>query len=192
MKGFSKGFFVGLFILLLTNFIWGYMGKLTYENAKNYVEGKVGDEKVDTLSDEDINLSIAKTLQEKYGADSLMVNSIGTSLTKYDYYISGVKGTKELEDKTQRLKKVTFSKGSLQYRVNIFYNCTNGNVDKIENDDTPLPNSTEVSPITPLPNTSVPNLKPTQTDVKDTTNVNNHNVGEPSNGGADYNNNSDV
>ena len=193
MKGFFRGFFVCAFVLLLSNFIWGYMGNWTYEVAKAHFSGE---EKVDSLSDEDVNLSIAKVLQEKYGADSLMVNSIGTPLTKYEYYISGVRGTKELDDKTQRMKKVSFSKGSLQYRVNVFYNCTDGSVVKIENDSTPVPN-TETAPITPVTpaepvaaNNTTPAATPTE--AKDTTSANNHNVGSPSNGGADYNNNSDV
>jgi hypothetical protein len=196
MKGFFKGFFVCAFVLLLSNFIRGYMGNWTYEVAKAHFSGE---EKVDSLSDEDVNLSIAKVLQEKYGADSLMVSSIGSPLTKYEYYVSGVKGTKELSDKAQRMKKVSFSKGSLQYRVNVFYNCTDGSVVKIENDDTPLPNTdaAAITPITPVAptapvavNTPTPPTKPTE--VKDTTNANNHNVGNPSNGGSDYNNNSDV
>ena len=195
--GFGKGFIFGVLILLITNFIWGYAGKLTYENSKKYIETKFGEAKPDTISDEDVNLAIAKVLQEKYGADSLMINSIGTPLTKYEYYVSGVKGTKELDDKEQRMKKVAFSKGSLQYRVNVFYNCTDGSVVKIENDSTPVPN-TEVTPITPVTPTApvaVNNTAPTPaapTETKDTTSVNNHNVGSPSNGGADYNNNSDV
>jgi hypothetical protein len=168
------------------------MGNWTYEVAKAHFSGE---EKVDSLSDEDVNLSIAKVLQEKYGADSLMVSSIGSPLTKYEYYVSGVKGTKELDDKAQRIKKVSFSKGSLQYRVNVFYNCTNGSVVKIENDDTPLPNTdaAAITPITPIAPVAVNNTPPTKpTEVKDTTNANNHNVGNPSNGGSDYNNNSDV
>lgn len=196
--GFGKGFIFGVLILLITNFIWGYAGKLTYENSKKYVEAKFGEAKPDTISNEDVNLAIAKVLQEKYGADSLMVNSIGTPLTKYEYYVSGVKGTKELDDKTQRMKKVTFSKGSLHYRINVFYNCTDGSVVKIENDSTPVPN-TEVTPITPITpttpvaaNNATPAPTAAPTEAKDTTSANNHNVGTPSNGGADYNNNSDV
>ena len=76
------------------------------------------------------------------------------------------------------MKKVSFSKGSLQYRVNVFYNCTDGSVVKIENDDTPLPSTetTAITPITPVAptapvavNTPTPPTKPTE--VKDTTNA---------------------
>jgi len=189
MKGFFKGFFVCAFVLLLSNFIWGYMGNWTYEVAKAHFSGE---EKVDSLSDEDVNLSIAKVLQEKYGADSLMVSSIGSPLTKYEYYVSGVKGTKELSDKTQRMKKVSFSKGSLQYRVNVFYNCTDGSVAKIENDNTPT-QVVEVQPIKPTAQPSVqsPTVAPIAPAQKDTTTANNQNIGTPTNVG-DYNNNSDV
>lgn len=190
MKGFIKGFFIGAFIILLTNFIWGYGSKLTYDSAKEYINSKFDSVAVDTISEEEVNIAIAKALQNEYGADSLLITSISAPSKTIEYYISGVRGTKECVG-NQRIKKVSFNKGSQQYRVVVEYNCSDVNMIQWTNDE---------SPITTVETVKVPELKPvpttpTQTQSeqhKDSVSANNVNIGTPSNGGADYNNNSDV
>jgi len=194
MKGFFKGFLIGALLLFIGNFFFEFMDKCTYSSAKSYVNAKLGNEEVsDTLAEADINLNIAKELQKNYGADSLIVTSISKPSKQYEYYVSGVKGVKDLDDVSHRVKNVGFNKGNLAYKVIVIYNSVDGAIVKIENDNTPT-QVVEVQPIKPTEQPSVqsPTVAPIAPAQKDTTTANNHNVGNPSNGGSDYNNNSDV
>lgn len=196
MKGFFKGFLIGALLLFIGNFFFEFMDKCTYSSAKSYVNAKLGNEEVsDTIAEADINLNIAKELQKNYGADSLMVTSISKPSKQYEYYVSGVKGVKDLDDASHRVKNVGFNKGNLAYKVIVIYNSVDGKIVRIENDNTPT-QVVEVQPIKPTaqPTTSNPTVAPiVQSEApKDSVSANNVNIGNPSNGGSDYNNNSDV
>ncbi len=181
MKGFFKGFLIGALLLFIGNFFFEFMDKCTYSSAKSYVNTKLGNEEIrDTIAEADINLNIAKELQKNYGADSLIVTSISKPSKQYEYYVSGVKGVKDLDDVSHRVKNVRFNKGNLAYKVIVIYNSVDGAIVRIENDNTPA-QVVEVQPIKPT-------VAPAQ---KDTTTANNQNIGTPTNVG-DYNNNSDV
>jgi hypothetical protein len=193
MKGFLKGFFIGMILLFVGNFFFEFMDKCTYSSAKSYVNAKLGNEEVsDTLAEADINLNIAKELQKNYGADSLIVTSISKPSKQYEYYVSGVKGVKDLDDVSHRVKNVEFNKGNLAYKVIVIYNSVDGAIVRIENDNTPA-KVVEVQPIKPTAQPSVqsPTVTPIAPVQKDTTTANNQNIGTPTNVG-DYNNNSDV
>lgn len=193
MKGFLKGFFIGALLLFIGNFFFEFMDKCTYSSAKSYVNAKLGNEEVsDTISEADINLNIAKELQKNYGADSLIVTSISKPSKQYEYYVSGVKGVKDLDDVSHRVKNVGFNKGNLAYKVIVIYNSVDGTIVRIENDNTPT-QVVEVQPIKPTAQPSVqsPTVAPIAPAQKDTTTANNQNIGTPTNVG-DYNNNSDV
>lgn len=193
MKGFFKGFLVGALLLFIGNFFFEFMDKCTYSSAKSYVNAKLGNEEVsDTLAEADINLNIAKELQKNYGADSLIVTSISKPSKQYEYYVSGVKGVKDLDDVSHRVKNVGFNKGNLAYKVIVIYNSVDGSIVRIENDNTPT-QVVEVQPIKPTAQPSVqsPTVAPIAPAQKDTTTANNQNIGTPTNVG-DYNNNSDV
>jgi hypothetical protein len=193
MKGFLKGFLIGVLLLFIGNFFFEFMDKCTYSSAKSYVNAKLGNEEVsDTIAEADINLNIAKELQKNYGADSLIVTSISKPSKQYEYYISGVKGVKDLDDVSHRVKNVGFNKGNLAYKVIVIYNSVDGTIVRIENDNTPT-QVVEVQPIKPTAQPSVqsPTVAPIAPAQKDTTTANNQNIGTPTNVG-DYNNNSDV
>lgn len=193
MKGFFKGFLIGALLLFIGNFFFEFMNKCTYSSAKSYVNAKLGNEEVsDTLAEADINLNIAKELQKNYGADSLIVTSISKPSKQYEYYVSGVKGVKDLDDVSHRVKNVGFNKGNLAYKVIVIYNSVDGKIVRIENDNTPA-QVVEVQPIKPTAQPSVqsPTVAPIAPAQKDTTTANNQNIGTPTNVG-DYNNNSDV
>lgn len=193
MKGFLKGFFIGMILLFVGNFFFEFMDKCTYSSAKSYVNAKLGNEEVsDTIVEADINLNIAKELQKNYGADSLIVTSISKPSKQYEYYVSGVKGVKDLDDVSHRVKNVGFNKGNLAYKVIVIYNSVDGTIVRIENDNTPT-QVVEVQPIKPTAQPSVqsPTVAPIAPAQKDTTTANNQNIGTPTNVG-DYNNNSDV
>ena len=193
MKGFFKGFLIGALLLFIGNFFFEFMDKCTYSSAKSYVNAKLGNEEVsDTLAEADINLNIAKELQKNYGADSLIVTSISKPSKQYEYYVSGVKGVKDLDDVSHRVKNVGFNKGNLAYKVIVIYNSVDGEIVRIENDNTPT-QVVEVQPIKPTAQPSVqsPTVAPIAPAQKDTTTANNQNIGTPTNVG-DYNNNSDV
>lgn len=193
MKGFLKGFLIGALLLFIGNFFFEFMDKCTYSNAKSYVNAKLGNEEVsDTIAEADINLNIAKELQKNYGADSLIVTSISKPSKQYEYYVSGVKGVKDLDDVSHRVKNVGFNKGNLAYKVIVIYNSVDGTIVRIENDNTPT-QVVEVQPIKPTAQPSVqsPTVAPIAPAQKDTTTANNQNIGTPTNVG-DYNNNSDV
>ena len=193
MKGFFKGFLIGALLLFIGNFFFEFMDKCTYSSAKSYVNAKLGNEEVsDTLAEADINLNIAKELQKNYGADSLIVTSISKPSKQYEYYVSGVKGVKDLDDVSHRVKNVGFNKGNLAYKVIVIYNSVDGSIVRIENDNTPT-QVVEVQPIKPTAQPSVqsPTVAPIAPAQKDTTTANNQNIGTPTNVG-DYNNNSDV
>ena len=111
MKSFSKGFFVGVLVFLIINFVWGsYVSYLTYSKTKEWVEKRVGTWHDPNIPEDSVNLSIAKALQKEYGADSLLITDISPASKTYDYYVSGVKGTKECVG-DYRVKKVKFNKG---------------------------------------------------------------------------------
>ena len=154
MKGFFNGVVWGVLLVILSNFFIGYMGNWTLEHAQTLFIGKQDTAMADSLSDEEVNLSIAKTLQEKYGSDSLVVTYIGRPQTSYAYYISGVRGTKELENKEQRAKRVAFSKGVNKYKVVVVYDASNGNIVSISNDDSPSQDIAPIEPIRQQPPTS--------------------------------------
>lgn len=181
-----QGCLTCLIIIFVSNFFSGYMASLTYSNIKEkFLLGNTT-EVGDSISDEKINISIAMALQEKFGQDSLLITSIGQGLTTYDYYVSGVKGIKKLDDPTQRVKKVSFKKGSSQYRVLAFYSITDGTVAKFENNTDPNGNITsaaqQITPIIPQPTVQQDTVR---------TNPNNADIGNPTNN-SDYDNNTDI
>lgn len=186
---FLKGFFIGGLILFCSNFIWGFLSNCTYAHviqSFNENSDSIMTNQNDTIIVEsEINLNIAKKLQADYGADGLMITSISSPLNKYEYYVSGVKGVKDLEKPNYRLKKVTFTKEDDNYRINVIYNMNDGMIIKIENDESPIMN---VPPIVP----QNPNKEPKDT-IKHNDTSNNKDVGTAtSDNNSDYSNNSDV
>jgi hypothetical protein len=186
VKSFIKGFLIGALVLFIANFCFDFLGSCTFNGAKEYYNNRFGDSTVvaDTVSENDINITIAKELQKIYGSDSLNITSISSSSINYEYYVSGVKGVKTLEDKNQRVKNVDFTNGSLQYRIIVIYNNTDGVIVKMENDTKPIKVNV-AQPIIQNVITPVQNVPQRDTTIND----NNKNIGVPT---SDYNNNSDV
>lgn len=197
MKSFSKGFFVGVLVFLIINFVWGsYVSCLTYIKTKEWVEKRVGTWHDPNIPEDSVNLSIAKALQNEYGADSLLITDISPASKTYDYYVSGVKGTKECVG-NYRVKKVKFNKGEKKYRIIVEYDHTNLSMLTWTNDDSPVEENDAVvappalKPVQETPAAPATPVTPVQPVQKDTTTANNQNIGTPTNAG-DYNNNSDV
>ena len=136
---YCKGFLVGAIILFIANFFFGFMNNCTLSSVKESFYSKDSCEvKKDSVDEEVVNLNIAKYLQEKYGGDSLMVETISIPSSTYEYYVSGVKGTRKLEGTNDRVKKVSFKKGDDLYRINVIYDCVDGNIKVVENDESPI------------------------------------------------------
>ena len=186
VKSFIKGFLYGMLVLLIVNFCFDFLGNCTYNGVKKYYNEKYGDSTVvaDTVSENDINITIAKELQKIYGSDSLNITDVSKATNKYEYYVSGVKGVKTLEDENQRVKNVDFINGCLRYKINVVYDVTNGSIIKMENDTKPV--KVEASQAV-VQNVITPVQEVSQRDT--TINDNNKNIGVPT---SDYNNDSDV
>lgn len=179
MKSFFKGIIFGAILICIINFFSGFIGKCTLTEVKNYYNTKFNNsEKKDTLSNEDVNLNIAKALQEKYGADSLMIYSISSPSNKYEYYVSGIKGVKDFDNTNHRLKRVAFSKFANQYRINVIYDSVNGSIITIENDNRPI-DVTISSEITPIVHSQPQQQVNMHSEgKKDSLNQNNMNIGK--------------
>ena len=151
---YCKGFLVGAIILFVVNFFFGFMDNCTLSSLKESFSSKDSCEvKTDSVGEEVVNLNIAKYLQGKYGGDSLMVEAISIPSSTYEYYVSGVKGTRKLDDPNDRVKKVSFKKGDSLYRIIVIYNCIDGIIKVVENDESPIntihPIVNEPNPIQP-------------------------------------------
>ena len=86
---YCKGFLVGAIILFVVNFFFGFMDNCTLSSLKESFSPKDSCEvKKDSVGEEVVNLNIAKYLQEKYGGDSLMVETISIPSSTYEYYVS--------------------------------------------------------------------------------------------------------
>ena len=188
---FFKGFLIGAILLFIVNFFMGFMDKCTLTSVKGmFTDKDTADIKVDSISEDVINLNIAKYLQSKYGADSLMIETISVPSTIYEYYVSGIKGTRKFDNPNERVKKVTFKKGSDEYRILVIYTCNDGVVKVVENDTSPIntinPIENDPHPIQP---SQIPNAERNDS-IKN--NPNNRDIGTPTNGNGDFNNESDV
>lgn len=151
---YCKGFLVGAIILFIANFFFGFMDNCTLSSLRESFSSKDSCEvKKDSVGEEVVNLNIAKYLQEKYGGDSLMVEAISIPSSTYEYYVSGVKGTRKLDDPNDRVKKVSFKKCDSLYRIIVIYNCIDGSIKVVENDESPIntihPIVNEPNPIQP-------------------------------------------
>ncbi len=190
LSSFFKGLVFGVLLIVITNFIWGYMGDCTYTNikARFFDSDSTNVVMTDSLSDEAINVSIARELQKRYGADSLTITYISAPSNKYEEYICGVRSTKALPNPLDRVKKVTYTKGQNQYRIVATYDMSNGNISSIENDNSPME---QVSPITPIqPQNPTAPTNGNKDEKKDSTNQHNQNIGSQSN--IDYDNKTDI
>ena len=193
MKSFGKGFLVGVLVLLIINFVWGsYAQYLTYNKTKELFEKRIGQWHDPNISEDSVNLAIAWALQREYGEDSLLITEIGPASKEYDFYVSGVRGTKECVG-DQRVKKVKFTKGQKQYRIIVEYDRTSLNMITWTNDESPVTDSSVTAPpaLKPVQATNTQPVTEVKPEQKDSINANNHNVGTPTTVG-DYNNNSDV
>lgn len=136
---YCKGFLVGAIILFVANFFFGFMNNCTLSSVKELFSSKDSCEvKKDSVDEDIVNLNIAKYLQEKYGCDSLMVETISIPSSTYEYYVSGVKGIRKFDGTNERVKKVSFKKGDNLYRINVIYDCVDGNIKVVENDESPI------------------------------------------------------
>lgn len=188
---FFKGFVIGCVLFFVMNFFIGFMNKCTLENVKSMLADKDTTEvKVDSIGEDVINLNIAKYLQGKYGADSLLVETISVPSSIYEYYVSGIKGTRKFDNPNERVKKVTFKKGNDEYRILVIYTCNDGVIKAVENDMSPIDT---IHPIENDPNPIQPSQIQNE-DRKDSikSNPNNRNIGTPTKDNADFNNESDV
>lgn len=181
MKSFFYGLIGGMLIILGINFFWETTSNWTLSNLKAWYGGKTEAPK-DTISDETINIKIAEGLQKSYGTDSLIITSIGLPQTTYEYYVCGVKGTKPLEKDTYRAKKVIFTCKGSECRIFAIYDATNGDLIKVEEDNSPRPQQVTV----PQPPNNNNNSQPSDTAKQNS--QNNKDVGYQNT----YNNASDV
>lgn len=188
---YFKGIFVGIVLLLVANFFGGFLDKCTLSSVKGLMAHNDSTEvKVDSVGEDVVNLNIAKYLQGKYGADSLMITSVSVPSTVYEYYVSGIRGVRKLDSPTDRVKKVTFTKGASQFRIMVIYDSSNGEVKVVENDTSPV---NTINPIQTEPNPIQPSQIQADSAKAQKPNENNQDIGNPTkqnNGG--FNNESDV
>lgn len=188
---YFKGFIFGIVLLVVANFFGGFLDKCTLTTVKGLINHNDSTEiKVDSVGEDVVNLNIAKYLQGKYGADSLMITSVSVPSTVYEYYVSGIKGVRKLDNPSDRVKKVTFTKGKDEFRIMVVYDSSNGEVKAVENDSSPV---NTINPIQTEPNPIQPSQIQTDTTKTQKPNENNQDIGKPTrqnNGG--FNNESDV
>lgn len=188
---FIKGFLIGVVLLFIVNFFMGFMDKCTLSNVKGMLASSDTTEvKTDSVGENVINLNIAKYLQDKYGADSLLVETISVPSNIYEYYVSGVKGSRKFDNPNERVKKVTFKNGNDEYRILVIYTCNDGVIKAVENDMSPIDT---IHPIENDPNPIQPSQIHSE-ERKDSikNNPNNKNIGTPTRENNDFDNEDDV
>ena len=108
---YCKGFLVGAIILFVVNFFFGFMDNCTLSSLKESFSPKDSCEvKKDSVGEEVVNLNIAKYLQEKYGGDSLMVETISIPSSTYEYYVSGYNNNTSMVIQFKNLKLYSYDK----------------------------------------------------------------------------------
>lgn len=185
MKGFLYGCIITALLIFGLNFKNGFMADWTYDKVFSSKEKNV--EVKDSIDESAVDITIAHSLQEKYGEDSLLIESITPSSDSYEYSVSGIIGVKKLDGSNLKCKKVTFTKGRFKHSYIVIFRVPNGTITNMEENGKPMEIKLAQEAGNTLPehstNTST-NKQPTETVV----NSNNQDIG----GDNDYDNHSDV
>ena len=189
MKGFLYGCIITALLIFGINFKNGFMADLTYQ--KIFSASENGEIK-DSIDENSVDISIARSLQGKYGEDSLSIESITPSSESYEYSVSGIIGVKKLDGSNLRCKKVKFTSGKFKRSCIVIFRVPSGTITSIEEDSKPIEIKAPQSSGNALPANST-NHSPSIS-VGVSTNLPNPNPNNQDIGGCnnDYDNHSDV
>lgn len=136
----TKWLVIGAIVTIVANFFFSFLDHATFGYLRDkYINqdsiAKVDTvQRIDSMSDGDINISIAQAIDKENVGKNARIETISPSSKEYQYRVCGVTSKKKLERDYDRVKAVTYTIGKVKRHVVVIYDFRNGNVSAILND----------------------------------------------------------